>query len=82
MGPNRLLLAASMGDHEEIQQLVVKEGLSPSHVFLHGVTALHEASKAGHIEATKLLVEKGADVNKQVYIEHIHWNHSILDTLG
>ena len=66
VGPNKLLLAASIGDTQLIQQLIEEEGLSPSHVYPHGVTALHEACEAAQVEAVKLFIEKGADVNKQV----------------
>ena len=66
VGPNKLLLAASIGDTQLIQQLITEEGISPSHVFPLGVTALHEASEAGQVEAVRLFIEHGADVNKQV----------------
>ena len=65
-GPNRLLLAASNGDHTTIRQLV-EDGVSPSHEFPRGITALHEACEGGHEEAVKVLIDLGADVNKQVY---------------
>ncbi len=71
VSPNKLLLAASVGDHLEIQKLITQEGLSPSHVFPRGVTALHESAEIGHVEAVKLLIEKGADVNKQVCIYNV-----------
>ena len=66
VGPNKLLLAASVGDHQEMQRLIEGEGLSPCHVYPRGITALHESCEAGHTEATKLLIDNGADVNKQV----------------
>lgn len=68
VGPNKLLLAASVGEHEEIRRLMEEEGLSPCHIFPRGVTALHEACEAGHVEVAKLLLDSGADVNKQVAI--------------
>ena len=43
-----------------------EEGISPSHEFQHGVTALHEACEGGHVEAMQVLVSLGADVNAQV----------------
>ena len=49
-----------------IRKMVNEEKISPSHEFQHGVTALHEACEGGHIEATQLLIDLGADVNKQV----------------
>ena len=65
-GTDRLLVAASLGDEELIERLVQSEGVSPSHEFKHGLTALHESCDAGHLPATNLLVDLGADVNKQV----------------
>ena len=65
-GPSRLLVAASDGDHTSIRQLV-EGGVSPSHEFPHGITALHEACEGGHEEAVEVLIALGADVNKQVH---------------
>ena len=59
-------MAASEGDCDMIRKMVNEEKISPSHEFQHGVTALHEACEGGHIEATQLLIDLGADVNKQV----------------
>ena len=67
VGPNKLLFAAGIGDCQEIQRLIDEEGLSPSHVYPRGVTALHESCEAIQVEAANLLIENGADVNKQVY---------------
>ena len=67
MGANKLLLAAMVGDHHEIQRLVEEECMNPGHTYHLGVTALHEASEAGHLEACKILIQLGADVNKQVH---------------
>ena len=66
-GVNRLLVAASEGDCEMILWLIKDEKIPISHEFQHGVTALHEACEGGHIDATQLLVDLGADVNKQVF---------------
>ena len=65
-GPYKLLVAASTGDYPAITRLVNEEGISPSHEFQHGVTALHEACEGGRTEAVQTLVDLGADVNKQV----------------
>lgn len=65
-GANRLLMAACEGDNESILKLVEEEGVSPSHEFSHGITPLHEACEGGHVKSTELLIELGADVNKQV----------------
>lgn len=59
-------MAASEGDNEMIFKLVKEEGISPSLEFQHGITALHEACEGGHVEATQLLIDLGADVSKQV----------------
>jgi ankyrin repeat protein len=65
-GANRLLMAASEGDNESVLKLVEEEGVSPSHELSHGITPLHEACEGGHVKTTELLIELGADVNKQV----------------
>ena len=65
-GPYKLLVAASTGDYPAITKLVNEEGISPSHEFQHGVTALHEACEGGHTEAVQTLVDLGAGINQQV----------------
>lgn len=62
----QLLLAASNGDHTPICQLV-EGGVSPLHEF-----HLHEACEEGHEEAIKVLIDLGADVNKQLYLTGSH----------
>ena len=66
VGPNKLLVAVRAGDCQEMQRLIDEEGLTPSHVYPRGMTALHEACEATQVEAAKLLIENGAEVNKQV----------------
>ena len=66
VGPNKLLLAAQMGDSHEIQRLVEEEGLDPGHTYHLGKTAVHESCEYGHVEATRQLLQLGAKVNKQV----------------
>ena len=63
---NRLLVAACSGDSHTIKALVNEEGFSPSHEFQQGVTALHEACEGGHEECVNVLIELGAETNKQV----------------
>lgn len=70
-GSHRLLIAASEGDCDMISKILQEEKVSPSFEFQHGITALHEACEGGHIEATQLLIDHGADVNKQVLLEDI-----------
>ena len=67
-GAHHLLVAASEGDSDMIRKMVKEEQISPSHEFQHGVTALHEACEGGHVEAAQLLIDLGADVNKQVHV--------------
>ena len=65
-GVNKLMVAACTGDSDSIRSLVNEEGFSPSHEFQQGVTALHEACEGGHEECVAVLIELGAEVNKQV----------------
>ncbi len=67
-GPNKLLVAAASGDHKAIRRLVEEEGISPSQVFQHGITALHEACEGGYVEAVQVLLSLGAAVDKQVHL--------------
>ena len=57
-----------MGDSSELRQLVTEEGLNPSHTYRLGVTALHETSEYGHVDATKALIDLSAEVNRQVRV--------------
>ena len=66
VGINQLLVAACTGDSNGIRALINEEGFSPSHEFQQGVTALHEACEGGHEECVEILIELGAEVNKQV----------------
>ena len=61
------MVAACTGDSVNIQSLIKEEGFSPSHEFQQGVTALHEACEGGHEECVSVLIELGAEVNKQVF---------------
>ena len=65
-GINELLVAACRGDEKNIESLVNEKGFSPSQQFQQGVTALHEACEGGHSECVVLLIDLGAEVNKQV----------------
>ena len=68
VGINELLVAACTGDSDKILTLVNDSGFSPSHEFQQGVTALHEACEGGHEQCVTVLIELGAEVNKQVSI--------------
>ena len=59
-------MAACTGDSNMIRTLVNERGFPPSHEFQQGVTALHEACEGGHEQCVTVLIELGADVNKQV----------------
>ncbi|KDO23851.1 hypothetical protein SPRG_11282 [Saprolegnia parasitica CBS 223.65] len=54
--------AARAGDTERLEQLV-NDGASVHHVRWSGVSALHRACEGGHLDAIKLLIARGADVN-------------------
>ena len=64
-----------MGDSEAIRHLVGEEGVSPSHEFAHGVTALHEACEGGYVETVSVLLALGADVNKQVHVSEFNQSY-------
>ena len=66
VGINELLVAACVGDSDIIRSLVIEKEFSPSHQFQQGVTALHEACEGGHEHCVAVLIELGAEVNKQV----------------
>lgn len=66
LGANQLLMAASIGDDNEIKRLLVKEGISVNQEFKHGLTALHEACDAERLSTVQLLIEQKANINKQV----------------
>ena len=59
-------MAACTGDSNMIRTLVNERGFPPSHEFQQGITALHEACEGGHEQSVTVLIELGADVNKQV----------------
>ncbi|KAE8421609.1 ankyrin repeat-containing domain protein [Aspergillus pseudocaelatus] len=57
------LLAALMEGHQPVVEILLRHGADLNSVSsLRGWTALHVVSFIGHMEAVKLLLEKGADI--------------------
>lgn len=73
--PLALLLDASLEGELELVRKTAKEVPNPSAANDEGITALHNAICAGHLEIVKFLVEFGCDVNAQDsdgwYVERI-----------
>lgn len=59
---DRLVRSAAQGDGAEMRACL-SEGASASHVDRYGFTALMHSAKEGHVAASRLLVQSGADVN-------------------
>lgn len=55
--------AAAVGDVETLKELAVENKRALHAQDANGWQPLHEAVRAGHIDAVRLLVEHGADVN-------------------
>ncbi|CZS79658.1 unnamed protein product [Fusarium graminearum] len=64
-GVSKLLMAAAAGRNEEIERLL-KAGVKHSSCDRLGYTALHEAACFGHYDTAKMLIQKGADVNRAI----------------
>ena len=60
---DRALLAASSGDHVRLAGLL-RSGLSPD-TEVAGLPLLAHAAAGGHVEATRLLLRHGADVDRR-----------------
>jgi len=56
-------VAAAMGDVEMLKEIAAKDSKSLHRPDENGWHPLHEAVRAGHTDAAKLLVENGANVN-------------------
>jgi ankyrin repeat protein len=68
-GQTVLEVAATSGNSLMVQQLL-QAGATPNSVGTNGLYAppLHEAAKHGHVDASKVLLEAGADVNLIDYL--------------
>lgn len=56
-------VAASIGDVERLKELAEKNKQALHRPDENGWHPIHEAVRSGHLDATKLLIEHGADVN-------------------
>ncbi|KPM09848.1 ankyrin repeat domain containing protein 29 [Sarcoptes scabiei] len=63
--PLALLLDASLEGELELVKKTANQVENPSASNDEGITALHNATCAGHLEIVKFLVEIGCDVNVQ-----------------
>ena len=63
--PLALLLDASLEGELELVKKTALEVSNPSAANDEGITALHNAICAGHLEIVRFLVELGCDVNAQ-----------------
>lgn len=63
-GKSQLQRACKKGEITEVQNLLSK-GADPNECDFGGFTCLHEAALAGHTEIAFLLLESGAEVNRQ-----------------
>lgn len=63
--PLALLLDASLEGELELVMKTASQVSNPSAANDEGITALHNAICAGHLEIVKFLVEFGCDVNAQ-----------------
>eukprot|EP00804_Cyclotella_cryptica_P021530 CCRYP_005823-RB/>CCRYP_005823-RB protein AED:0.42 eAED:0.42 QI:104/1/1/1/0.66/0.5/4/324/478 len=57
--------AAQDGDVDGLSKVIDKLGHLLNSKDANGWTPLHEASRAGHVEVVKLLVERGANINER-----------------
>lgn len=63
-GKSQLQRACKKGELPEVQNLLSK-GADPNECDFGGFTCLHEAALAGHTEIVLILLESGAEVNRQ-----------------
>lgn len=63
-GRSQLQRACKKGDLEEVNRFI-ERGADPNECDFGGFTCLHEAALAGHTDIVHVLIQNGADVNKQ-----------------
>lgn len=56
-----LLLAARLGDLDQLRMLLAQPGTDVMQAHVDGLTALHIAARAGHVAIIECLINKGAD---------------------
>ena len=66
--PLALLLDASLEGELELVERTARQVEDPSAANDEGITALHNAICAGHLDIVEFLVEFGCDVNAQVIL--------------
>lgn len=64
-GANKLHYNASHGNEQEICRLIEEDEIPIDVESYHGNTALHEASRCGHLGLVQQLIKFGANINKK-----------------
>ena len=59
--------AAARGDVERLAQIADEDAKMLHHKDRNGWQPIHEAARAGHIDAMDFLIEKGADINARTH---------------
>lgn len=57
---------ANVGDYEKLKELLDKKPRLANKLDGNGWSPLHEAVRGGHLDAIKLLLQRGADINSRV----------------
>lgn len=65
---DRLLMACQKNDVEFVRELLVDEGVNPSHANPAGQSALHIAAWWAHVDCLLLLLERGANVHASNFL--------------
>lgn len=64
-GANRLHYYASNGNDQKVCELIEQDQIAVDAESYHGVTALHEASRCGHVGVVRQLIKFKANINKK-----------------